>query len=121
MHRVSLKVGIPPTPYKSLPGPSGPESPKSLLEPSDPGVQRVFETVLKESAVLDTFLTPGRKAPGDSSETLRGFRARRARKTPVRGGWDPNLKVEKACLAVRKKFRRTAKMKYNCPPLGAAP
>ena len=32
--------------------------------------------------------------PETLSETLRGFRARRARETPVRGGWGPNAKTQ---------------------------
>ena len=42
-----------------------------------------FET---PETVSDTFEPRGRKAPGDSLETLSGFWARRARETPVRGG-----------------------------------
>ena len=91
-----------------MPGPGIPEeSPKSLPGPSGPGLQKVSvsETVSEESpesqnSLLETpetlprlfrtlFGPRGRKAPGDSSETLRGFRARRARETPVRGGRDP--------------------------------
>ena len=48
-----IVFGIPPAPHGSLPGPLGPKSPKSLrkslLAPSGPGVQKVSETVSKES------------------------------------------------------------------------
>ena len=53
---------------------------------------RSVETVYVETpeTVLRLFRTlfglRGRTAPGDSVETLSGFRARRARETPVRGG-----------------------------------
>ena len=46
-----------------------------------------FETPETVSRLFRTLFGPrGRKAPGDSFETLSGFRARRARETPVRGG-----------------------------------
>ena len=46
-----------------------------------------FETAETVSRMFRTLSRPqGRKAPRDSLETLSGFRARRARETPVRGG-----------------------------------
>ena len=93
-------------PYGSLPGPLGPESRKSLQRvfrglPA-PGSKkcprqsknspRSLETVYFETPetvfrLFRTLFGPwGRKAPGDSLETLSGFRAQRARETPVRGG-----------------------------------
>ena len=74
------RVATPPAPYRSLPGPPGPESRKSLPGPSGPGVQKVSETVSKQSpesrnrlfwdsgdcfeTVSDTFWTPGPEGPG---------------------------------------------------------
>ena len=103
----------PARPLQESPGPCGPgipkESSKSLPGPSGPGVQKVSETVSKQSRkslkidcfeTLETvsrlfrtfFGSRGRKAPGDSLETLSGFRARKARETPVRGGRGCNLR-----------------------------
>ena len=46
-----------------------------------------FETPETVSRLFRALFGPrGRKAPGDSLETLSGFRARRARETPVTGG-----------------------------------
>ena len=66
-----------------------------------PGVLKVSETVSRQSpesqnrlfwdsgdcleTVSDTFGRQGQKGPGDSLETLSGFRVRRRRETPVRG------------------------------------
>ena len=100
---------MPPAPYRRIPGPSGPESRKSLRKslpgPSGPGVQKVSETVSEESpkkTVLrlrrlfrDCFghlLDPGAGRPRETlSQTLWGFRARRARETPLRGGRHPKV------------------------------
>ena len=100
-------LATPPAPYRSLPGPPGPESRKSLKRrplrglPA-PGSKKCpkqsrnslrslktvyFETPKTVSRLFRTLFGPrGRKAPGDCFETLSGFRARRARETPVRGG-----------------------------------
>ena len=110
MLKVYSMVATPPAPYRSLPGPPGPESRKSLKRVSRglpaPGSKkcpkqsrnslRRLKTVYFESpeTVSRLFRTlfglRGREAPGDSFETLSGFRARRARETPVRGGWGCN-------------------------------
>ena len=94
-------IATPPAPYRSLPGPPGPESRKSLKRVSRglpaPGSKKCPKQsrnrVSKQSILRlrrlfrDCFGDPrGRKAPGDSFETLSGFRARRAQETPVTGG-----------------------------------
>ena len=97
------RVATPPAPYRSLPGPPGPESRKSLKRgrkaPGSKKCPKQSQTSLR-SLKIDCFETPetvsrlfrtlfgpwGRKAPGDSFETLSAFRAQRARETPVRGG-----------------------------------
>ena len=96
----------PARPLQESPGPSGPgipkESQKSLPGLPAPGSKKCpkqsrnslrslktvyFETPETVSRLFRTLFGPrGRKAPGDSFETLSGFRARRARETPVRGG-----------------------------------
>ena len=84
----------PARPLQESPGPSGPGIPKeSQKSPKQPrnslrSLKTVyFETPETVSRLFRTLFGPrGRKAPGDSFETLSGFRARRARETPVRGG-----------------------------------
>ena len=102
----NLHACNPPTPYRSLPGPPGPESRKSLKRVSRglpaPGSKKCpkqsrnslrslktvyFETPETVSRLFRTLCGPwGRKAPKDSFETLSGFRTHRARETPIRGG-----------------------------------
>ena len=92
-------------PYRSLSAPSGPKSPKSLRKsfvgPSGPGVEKVSEPVSKESPESqnrqfwdsgDAFLFRAlfRPRARKARKTLRGFRARRGRETPVRDGRGPN-------------------------------
>ena len=117
-----LRVATPPAPYRSLPGPPGPESRKSLKRVSRdlpaPGSKKCpkqsrnslrslktvyFETPETVSRLFRTLFGPsapgtpkgaGILAPGDSFETLSGFRARRARETPVRGGRGCKLRVQ---------------------------
>ena len=83
--------GIPKKSQKESPGafrPRGPKSVRNSLETVS-GVSKTvyFEAPETVSRLFRTlFGRRGRKAPGDSFETLLGFRARRARETPVRGG-----------------------------------
>ena len=106
---VSL-VATPAAPYRSLPGPPGPESRKSRQRVSRGlsalGPKSVRDRLEKVSRVskqsiltlrklfrdcFGHFFGPrGRKATGDSLVTLSGLWARRARETPVRGGWGCN-------------------------------
>ena len=87
-------------------GPSGPEIPKksekSLPGPPAPGSQKVWKKSRKSpeqtfsrlfpdfSDIFETFSrlfrAPGPEAPGDLFQTFWGFRARRARETPVARG-----------------------------------
>ena len=99
---VGPKICNPARPLQESAGPSGPgipkESPKSLPGGSKkcPKLSRnsrrslktvYFETSETVSRLSRTLFGPrGRKAPGDSLETLSGFRARRAQQTLVRGG-----------------------------------
>ena len=84
------RPGIPKESRKSLPGPSGPGSKKcpkqsrSSLRSLNIDYFETPETVLRLFRTL--FGPRGLPAPGDSFETLSGFRARRVRETPVRGG-----------------------------------
>ena len=98
----------PARPTVSLPGRN--ESPRDSPGPCQGGVQKVSETVSKESpesqdnlfrdsgdsfeTASDTFGPRGRKASGDPLETLWGFWARRAWETPLRGGRGPNPGTE---------------------------
>ena len=89
---------------KSLPGPPAlgpPESPGKSLE-------KVFRDLLRDFfQTLQTFsrLFPdsrgvlGREAPGDFFQTFSGFRARRARETPVNG-----QRVPKQCPEIVEKI-----------------
>ena len=87
-------------PLQESPRPGGPGIPKG---PSDPGPKqcpkqsrnslRSLETVyLRLRRLFRHFLNAGAGRPRDSLETLSGFRARRARETPVRGGQGCNPK-----------------------------
>ena len=134
----SPTVGIAPAPYRSLPGSWGPESPKSLRRVSRglpaPGSKKCPKQSRK-SLKKDCFETPetlprlsrtlfgprGRKAPGDSSETLWGFRARRARGTPVRGGRDPNptTTASQKSIAVHLPFVLQYASNLYCSAFGA--
>ena len=104
--RYFLGLGYFARPLEESPRPFGPgipeESPKESPGPSGPGVQKVskqsrkslrslkkdcFETPETLPRLFRTLLGPrGRKARETLSETLRGFRARRAWETPLRGG-----------------------------------
>ena len=96
-------VATPPAPYRSLPGPSGPE-PQKVSEAFRPRRRKSVQNSLKLSQtpeiVLRLFRTlfrpRGRKAPGDSVGDFLGFRARRARETPVRG-WQGRNSVASSC------------------------
>ena len=69
-------------------------NPSRPLEES-PGPSVYFET---PETVFRLFRTLFGPAPGDSLETLSGFRARRARETPVRGGRGCNTFTKAALL-----------------------
>ena len=95
-----------PAPYKSLPGPSGPE-PQKVSERDSRGLPAPgskeclkqsknslwslktvsFETPEIVLRLFRTLLRPrGPEQPGDSLGDFWGFQARRARETPARGG-----------------------------------
>ena len=87
-------------------GPSRPEIPKksekSLPGPPAPGSQKVWKKSRKSpeqtfSRLFETFSrllgTPRPEAPGDFFQTFWGFRARRARETPVARG-----RVRNTCM-----------------------
>ena len=58
-----------------------------------------FETPETLPRLFQTLLDPGAFRPREAlSETLRGFRARRARETPLRGGRYPNPRVLRRAL-----------------------
>ena len=97
-------VGIanPPVSYRSLSGPPGPKSEKNLKKSPRAGGPRapkrlekvskksrtdILETFSRLSDLFETFSrlfgAPGPEAPGDSFQTVWGFRARTARETPV--------------------------------------
>ena len=80
-------LGFSKRPRKRRTGPGSKKCPKQ----SRNSLRRLkidcFETPETVSRLFRTlFGLQGREAPGDSFETLSGFRARRARETPVRGG-----------------------------------
>ena len=77
---------------KSLPAPVSKKCPRQSQKSLRSLKTVFFETPDSSETVSDTFWTPG-------PETLRGFRAQRARETPVRGGWDPNSWTHRGCFS----------------------
>ena len=114
--RKRQKTCNPARPLQESPGPSGPGIPKESSKESPKSLQRVSrglpapgsEKCPKQSrnslrslkldcfeTVSDTFRSPGPgRLFGDSLETLSGFRARRARQTPVTGRRGCNKRPE---------------------------
>ena len=81
-----------------LPAPGSKKCPKQSRNSLRSLKTVYFETPETASRLFRTVFGPrGRKAPGDSLETLSGFRARRARETPVRGGRGCNPWIDSAC------------------------
>ena len=136
-------LGILPAPYRSLPGPLGPESPKSLRQSlGRPRLQKVSETVSEESPesqnslfetpetlprLFRTLFGPGAGRPRETlSETLWESRARRARETSLSGRRDPNPSqgrtnpaFSKPCLCQNdtrhfRRFRRGSEEQSPC-------
>ena len=72
---------------RGLPAPGSKKCPKQSQNSLRSLKIDCFETPETVLRLFRTLFAPrGRKAPGDSFETLSGLRARRARETPVRGG-----------------------------------
>ena len=83
----ALRARNPERVSKGLPAPGSKKCPKQSRNSLQSLKIDCFETPETVSRLFRTLSGPwGRKAPGDSFETLSGLRARRARETPVRGG-----------------------------------
>ena len=80
----------PPASYRSLSGPLGPKSPKSLEAKSGKSLENVSSGLFRD--FFQTFWDPGRRPQETFFQTFLGFRARRARDTPVARG-----RVRKFC------------------------
>ena len=80
--------------WKMSPWASGPGAPKSLEKVSKKSEKSGNFKVSKVSVrdFCETFRHPGAPAPGDFFQTFLGFRARRARETPVARGRVRNSK-----------------------------
>ena len=137
----AVRLANPPASYRSLSGPPGPRFKKSLRKVSRglrPRAPKTLEKVSKNSekvpkvwkksrtspkslekvskmSVRDFFepFSMGPEAPGDFFQTLLGFRARRARETPVARGSVRNVRLFKASDCPHKHGRTNSTNMYH--------
>ena len=95
----ALRARNPKKVEKKLPGPFGPavqKGRKKVENESKTTFFRLFSTFFR--LFFNLFLTPGPRGPGNFFSTFLGFRARRARMTPVRGQEGCNMCSKFMCF-----------------------